>query len=121
MTLTSERLERMRHLARIERSAVLEQKGRHGEDPLTTLTHIPSVDEFVVNELRLQMLEDRGMLSEFALARLAGQGTDEDADMHRRNADRAEFDLLREIAEIYPDLATAVWTISDRLDVVDER
>lgn len=119
MTLTSERLERMRQLANIERSAVLEQKGREGEDPLTTLTNIPSVDEFVVNELRLQMLEDRGLLSEFALARLAGQGTGEDADMHRRNADRAEFDLLREVAEEFPELATAVWKISDRLDVAD--
>lgn len=119
MTLTSERLERLRHFAHIERSAVLEQKGREGEDPLTTLSNIPSVDEFVVNELRLQMLEDRGTLAEFALARLAGRGTGEDADTHRRNADQAEFDLLREIATEYPDLATAVWKISDLLDVTD--
>lgn len=109
----------MRYLAGIQRSAVLEQKGREGEDPLTTLTHIPSIDEFVVNELRLQMLEDRGLLSEFALARLAGQGTGDDADTHRRNADQAEFDLLREVAEEFPELATAVWMISDRLDVTD--
>ncbi len=98
---------------------MLEQRGREGEDPLTTLTYIPSVDEFVVNELRLQMLEDRGMLSEFALARLAGQGSGEDADTHRQNADQAEFDLLREVEEEFPELATAVWKISDRLDVID--
>lgn len=98
---------------------MLEQRGREGEDPLTTLTNIPGVDEFVVNEMRLQMLEDRGLLAEFAMARLAGRTKGEDAGEHRRNADRVEFDLLREIAEDYPELAPAVWRVAGRLDVVD--
>lgn len=115
--LTSERLERMRTFAQIERTAVLQHRGREGEDPLTTLSEIPSVDEFVVHELRNELLEERGQLAEFALARLAGMGTGTDAEQHRRNADQAEFALLREIAAGCPELTTAVWLVADRLDI----
>ncbi len=118
MILTSERLEQLRTFARIERTAVLEMRGREGEDPLVTLASIPSVDEFVVHELRNELLEESGKLAEFAMARLAGQGTGDDAAQHRLNADRAEFELLREIAAGCPELTPAVWLVADRLELV---
>lgn len=117
MILSSARLARLRSYARIERTAVLEQRGREGEDPLTTLSEIPSIDEFVVHELRNELLEERGLLAEFALARLAGMGAGADAETHRRNADHAEFELLREIAAGCPELTPAVWRVADRLDL----
>lgn len=115
MNLTTERLEQLRAFARIERDAILEHEGRNGEDPLTTLIDIPSVDEFVVRELENEMLEERGQLAEFAMARLAGRGTADDAPEHRANADRVEFALLREIAGQCPELTVAVWQVAGRL------
>ena len=90
--MTSERLEQLRTFARIERTAVLEMRGREGEES--------------------------GKLAEFAMARLAGQGTGDDAAQHRLNADRAEFELLREIAAGCPELTPAVWLVADRLELV---
>lgn len=117
MHVTPERLERLRGYARIERDAILEIRGRGGEDPLATLAEMPSIDELVVRELRDELLEERGQLAEFTLARIAGQSSSEDADMHRSNADRAEFELLREIAADCPELAVAVWLVADPLDI----
>ena len=74
MNLPTERLEQLRAFARIERDAILEREGRNGEDPLLTLIDIPSVDEFVVRELENEMMDARGLLAEFAMARLAGRG-----------------------------------------------
>ncbi len=115
MNLPTERLEQLRAFARIERDAILEREGRNGEDPLLTLIDIPSVDEFVVRELENEMLDERGLLAEFAMARLAGRGTADDAPDHRTNADRVEFALLREIAEGCPELTVAVWSVVGRL------
>jgi len=114
--ITSERIERLRGLARAERDALLEHRGRAGEDPLVTLADLPSVDELVVRELRDELLEDRGRLAEFAMARLASLGSGEDALAHRRNADRVEFELLREIAAGNPELTVAAWAAAGRLD-----
>lgn len=116
MLLTPERLERLRAFARIERTAIMEHEGRQGADPLSTLAHLPSVDEFVVADLRDELLEERGQLAEFALARLASLGSGPDAPEHRRNADRVEFELLREIAAACPDLTVAVWQVAGRLE-----
>lgn len=115
MHITSHHLEKLREYARIERTAIMEHEGREGADPLTTLEHLPSVDEFVVRELCTEMLEERGTLAEFALARLAGRGTGADAAEHRANADRVEFELLREIAAGCPELTVAVWAVAGRL------
>ncbi len=115
MIVTAEHLQRLRGFARIERSAILEHEGRMGADPLATLADLPSVDEFVVHELRNELLEERGRLAEFAMARLAGGGTGDDAAVHRRNADRVEFELLREIADSCPELTVAVWQVAGRL------
>lgn len=115
MNLTTERLEELRRFARIERDAILEHEGRQGEDPLVTLSRIPSVDEFVVHELRTELLEERGQLAEFEMTRLAARGNSEDAVEHKRNADRAEFELLREIAAACPPLTVAVWAVAGRL------
>ena len=48
------------------------------------------------------------------------RGSGPDAAEHRRNADRAEFALLREIAEQVPELTAAVWRLSGSLDVDTE-
>lgn len=116
MHITSQQLDRLRNFARIKREAILEHEGRNGEDPLTTLISVPSVDEFVVHELRNELLEERGKLAEFALARLAGRGTGPDAAEHRQNANRVEFELLREIAANCPELTVAVWQVAGRLE-----
>ena len=115
MNVTTEHIEQLRNFARIERDAILEREGRIGEDPLLTLIDLPSVDEFVVRELENEMLEERGQLAEFAMARLAGRGTAEDAPAHRTNADELEFALLREIAEACPELTIAVRQVAGRL------
>ncbi len=115
MRVTAERIEQLRHFARIERTAVMELMGRRGEDPLKTLADLPSVDELVVRELRDEMLESRGQMAEFAMARLAATSSADDAAEHRANADRVEFELLREIAEHNPELTVAVWQVADRL------
>lgn len=112
---TTARLERLREFARIERTALLEQRGREGEDPAESIAELPSVDELVVRELRDELLEQRGQQAEFLLARLAGQSSNPDAAAHRSSADRVEFELLREIAEAYPMLTTAVWEAAGRL------
>ncbi len=116
MRLTAERLEHLRQLAGIEREAILEHEGRAGADPLSTLADLPSIDEFVVHELENEMLEMRGLLAEFAMARLAGRGSGPDAAEHRQNADRVEFELLREIASDCPELTVAVWQVAGRLE-----
>lgn len=116
MKVTSERIEQLRSFARIERTAVMELRGRQGEDPLATLAELPSVDELVVRELRDELLEDRGQLAEFSMARLAASGSGEDALAHRANADRVEFELLREIADSAPGLAVGVWEAAGRLE-----
>lgn len=115
MKISIERIAQLRRYAQIERTAVMELRGREGEDPLATLAELPSVDELVVRELRDEMLEDRGQLAEFSMARLAALGSGEDAAEHRANADRVEFELLREIAASNPELTPAVWSAAGRL------
>ena len=119
MRVTSERIEQLRDLARAERDAILECRGREGEDPLVTLAELPSVDEFVVFELRNEILEAQGRLAEFSMARLAATGSSEDASAHRANADRVEFEILREIAADNPRLTVAVWAAVGRLSLPD--
>ncbi|MFC7766187.1 hypothetical protein [Leucobacter soli] len=96
---------------------MLEQRGRAGEDPAVSLADMPSVDQLVVRELRDELLDARGQQAEFLLARLAGRASTPDAPVHRGNADRVEFELLREIAEAYPELAEAVWETAGELAV----
>ena len=93
----------------------MEREGRRGEDPLTTLEDLPSIDELVVRELRDEMLEERGQLAEFSMARLIASDVGDEAAAHRANADRVEFDLLREIAEGNPELTIAAWAAAGRL------
>jgi hypothetical protein len=115
--MTTERLQRLRSDARLERDTILEHRMRDGEDPATAVAEVPVVDELVVLALRDEMLEDRGQLAEFGLARLAARSGGPDAREHRRNADRVEFELLREIAAAAPMLTVAVWRAGSGLDV----
>lgn len=114
--ITGEKIAELRRFAEIERDAILEHEGRQGEDPLTTLIWVPSVDEFVVREIENLLLEERGELAEFSMARLAGRGTGADAAEHKANADARELSLLSEIADAWPDLTPAVWRVAGRLN-----
>ncbi len=121
MLMTTERLMRLRADARLERDTILEHRVRDGEDPATAYAEVPEIDEFVVLTLRDEMLEDRGQLAEFGLARLAARSGAVDAAEHRRNADRVEFELLREIAANVPQLTVAVWRVGNRLELPEAR
>lgn len=115
--MTTERLLQLRADARIERDTMMEHRVRDGEDPATAYAEVPQVDDLVVLALRDEMLEHRGQLAEFGLARLAARSGGPDAGEHRRNADRVEFELLREIAAAAPMLTAAVWRASGDLEV----
>ncbi|UOQ58833.1 hypothetical protein MUN78_02420 [Leucobacter allii] len=115
--MTTERLLRLRAEARLERETLLEHRVRGGEDPAIAYAEAPEVDDFVVRALRDEMLEDRGQLAEFGLARLAARAGGPEAAGHRRDADRVEFALLREIAEAVPQLTVAVWRAAEELEV----
>ena len=116
MHLTTDRLLTLRANASLERITILEYRVRMGEDPATAYEETPEIDDFVVAGLRDELLEERGKLAEFGLARLAAQSNGPDAEIHRANADRVEFDLLREIAESVPELTVAVWRMAARLN-----
>lgn len=117
--LTDERLSRLRSNAVLERDTILERNGREGEDPATSFEEVPSVDEFMVFALRDELIEERGLLAEFSMARLAALSSGTDAAGHQRSADRFEFDVLREIADRVPELTIAVWSVAARLNVAD--
>lgn len=117
MNLSSERLQKLRADARLERETILEYRVRGGQDPAVAYEEVPELDDFVVAALRDELLEDRGQLAEYGLARLAAQSSSPDAGTHRANADRVEFELLREIADSVPELAVAVWRAAGKLDV----
>lgn len=118
MKLSPERLGELRSFARLERTSLLETRGRLGEDPLESLADMPSIDELVLRDLRDELLTERGQFAEFTMARLLGTGTGPDAVMHRQNADRVEFELLREIAAANPVLTVPVWEACGRLETV---
>ncbi|MBK0421617.1 hypothetical protein JD292_05975 [Leucobacter sp. CSA2] len=113
--MSTDRLQRLREDAELERMTMLEHRVRNGQDPATAYAEVPEIDDLVVRELRDELLEERGRLAEFGLARLAARAGGEDAEAHRRNADRVEFELLREIAEFAPGLTQAVWRASATL------
>ncbi|MFD5601008.1 hypothetical protein ACFWHR_13245 [Leucobacter sp. NPDC058333] len=115
--LTTERLVQLRSEARLERQTIMEHRVRDGEDPAIAYAETPDIDDFVVLALRDELLEARGQLAEFGLARLAGRAGGSDAEIHRRNADRVEFELLREIAASAPPLTVAVWRAGQGLEI----
>lgn len=116
LSVTPEQLERLRQDARLERDTILERRAREGEDPAVAVEEIPDVDDFVVLALRDDLLEHSGKLAEFGLARLAARAGGPEAEEHRRNADRVEFELLRTIAAAIPELTVAVWRAGEHLE-----
>lgn len=119
MNFTTERLLQLRADAQLERATILEYRVRRGEDPAAAYAETPEIDDFVVTAIRDELLEERGKLAEFGLARLAASSGSSDAEIHRANADRVEFDLLREIASAVPELTVAVWRLAARLNISD--
>lgn len=117
MIFATEKLLKLRSDARIERLTILEHLVRMGQDPATAYAEVPAIDDFVVAALRDEMLEERGQLAEYGLTRLVARSDAEDAAIHQANADRVEFELLREIAERVPELTVAVWRMASRLDL----
>lgn len=117
MTLSSDRLHKMRADARLERETALEARVRGGQDLSIAFDEVPDIDELVVQALRDEGLEERGQLAEYALARLAARAGGPDAAEYTRNADRVEFEILRDIVREYPELTVAVWRAGDRLEI----
>lgn len=100
-------LDRLRQDARDELAALIELRCRLGEDPWSFLPELPSVDEQVVATLR----EDRLHSERWSLARARAHHP---AARHG-DAERFEFDILRDIAIDHPELSTAVWSMLDRI------
>ncbi|MCW2289876.1 hypothetical protein EDF60_2753 [Leucobacter luti] len=115
LQVSADRLQQLRSDARLERDTILERRVRGGEDPAIAVEEAPEVDDFVVLALRDELLEDSGRLAEFGLARLAARAGGPEAEAHRRNADRVEFELLRIIAAAVPELTVAVWRAGEHL------
>ncbi|WP_296196733.1 tryptophan synthase subunit alpha [uncultured Microbacterium sp.] len=83
-------LELMRAEAADERSVIVEERLRAGEDPWAFMEEIPTVDELVVLTLRAEaIIEDHGRLPS--------------AVRHRR--------VLRQIALAHPELTPTVWRL----------
>ncbi|WP_127794776.1 hypothetical protein [Agromyces sp. LHK192] len=100
-------LERLRQDARDELAALIELRCRLGEDPWVFLPDLPSVDEQVVATLREDRLQDEHWSRARARAHhpTARQG----------EAERFEFEILRDIAVDHPELSKAVWSMLDRV------
>lgn len=100
-------LDRLRQDARDELAALIELRCRLGEDPWSFLPELPSVDEQVVATLR----EERLHTERWSHARARAHHP---AARHGE-AERFEFDILRDIALDHPELSTAVWALLDRI------
>jgi len=100
-------LDRLRQDARDELAALIELRCRLGEDPWSFLPELPSVDEQVVATLR----EDRLHSARWSIARARAHHP---AARHG-DAERFEFEILRDIAIDHPELSTAVWAMLDRI------
>jgi hypothetical protein len=100
-------LDRLRQDARDELAALIELRCRLGEDPWSFLPELPSVDEQVVATLR----EDRLLCDRWSIARARAHHPAARAG----EAERFEFDILRDIAIDHPELSTAVWALLDRI------
>lgn len=81
-------LEVLRAEAGDERSVLVHERLRNGEDPWEFMSELPSVDELVVLLLRTDVFEDRG-------------GNPRDAHWNDL--------VLRSIAHEYPELSPTVW------------
>lgn len=109
MSTTGVDLALLRSYARDELDVLIEHRCRAGEDPYVFLHELPTVDELVVAELHADALDSRGLTAEYALARHAGRSNLPDAERHRDNTERLDYELLREIALEHPELTTTVW------------
>lgn len=83
-------VEVLRAEAEDERSSLIDERLRAGEDPWEFMDDLPTIDELVVFMLRAEHIEADGGL--------------------RPTASRNQR-LLRLIAAEYPELARAVWTL----------
>lgn len=115
MDLTAVDLPKLRRDAHLERQSIIEHRARDGEDPWDFLPSMPTVDELVVAVLRDDALHDRGLAAQHAMARLAGYSSLDDAQDHKDNADHLEYEVLREIAQVHPELTRAVWRMSGKV------
>ena len=76
-----------------ERSTVVVERLRSGEDPWAFMDEIPTVDELVVLTLRAERIV---------------------SDNRRIPTPEQDYRILRQIALAYPDLTTTVWAMLDR-------
>lgn len=83
-------LELLRAEATDERSVIVEERLRRGEDPWEFMEDLPSVDELVVLMLRAENITSDGGV---------------------RPTEARNYRVLRQIALAYPELSTAVWRL----------
>lgn len=121
MLISTQRLIELRSDARLERITTMETRGRFGEDPAESLERMPSIDAMVVMMLSDELFEQQGRLAEFKITRMMGRVPGAEGEAHARNADRAEFEVLREIALSCPPLTRAVWELAGHLQLVGEQ
>lgn len=76
-----------------ERSTVVVERLRSGEDPWAFMDEIPTVDELVVLTLRAERIV---------------------ADNRRIPTREQDYRILRQIALAYPELTPTVWAMLDR-------
>lgn len=100
-------LERLRQDARDELAALIELRCRLGEDPWVFLPELPSVDEQVVATLR----EERMHSEHWSPARARAYHP----TAREGEAERFEYELLREIALEHPELSAAVWSVLEKV------
>jgi hypothetical protein len=86
-------LEVLRAEANDERATVVLERLRDGQDPWAFMDEIPTVDELVVLTLRAERILSN------------------DSRIPTREQD---YRILRQIALLYPELTTTVWTMLDR-------
>lgn len=105
----------LRRLAATERRTAVEQRVRRGEDPAVVFAELPEVDDYVLEMLRDEVLEQRGLVAEYAMARHLQHDTREDAAELRRRADEVDARIFREIGLAHPELTEAVWRALDQV------
>ena len=103
----------LRRLAATQRRSLVEHRVRRGEDPAEVFAELPEIDDYVLEMLRDEVLAERGLVAEYAMARHLQHDSRPDADELRRRADAVDAGIFRELGLAHPELIEAVWRALD--------
>ena len=115
---------KLRRLAASERRSQVEYRVRRGADPAEVFAELPEIDDYVLEMLRDEVLESRGLASEYSMARYLQHDQRPDAADLKRRADRVDAEIFRELGLKHPELIRAVWRALHNVledDELDER